>query len=250
MVGAGLLGTSVALACRRAGLEVFLSDRSPEHLRTASGLGAGHAYDGSPVQLVVVAVPPGPPRRHRGPRAGRLRRGGHRRRQHQGPAPCRARDTGADLGRYVGGHPDGRFGALGAADRVGDALRGPSVGGHPPRDLDPRGAGRGPGAGGAVWRRRGEADPRGARPGGGPHLAPAAPDGLAGGRPSRRCLRGAPGAVRAGCPRRHPDRGRRPGALGADHRRQRPGGAGAPRRGVRASRGSFARRWPTAPAHR
>ncbi|KQZ66299.1 prephenate dehydrogenase [Nocardioides sp. Root151] len=58
VVGTGLLGTSVALACRRAGLEVYLKDASSEHLRTASGLGAGKAYDGQPVQLVVVAVPP------------------------------------------------------------------------------------------------------------------------------------------------------------------------------------------------
>lgn len=58
VVGAGLLGTSVALACRRAGLEVLLSDRQNDHVRTATGLGAGIAYDGRPVQLVVVAVPP------------------------------------------------------------------------------------------------------------------------------------------------------------------------------------------------
>ena len=41
VVGVGLLGTSVALACRRAGLDVLLTDVSSEHLRTASGLGAG-----------------------------------------------------------------------------------------------------------------------------------------------------------------------------------------------------------------
>lgn len=59
VVGAGLLGTSIGLACRRAGLEVLLSDASPEHVRTASGLGAGRprADDDRP-QLVVVAVPP------------------------------------------------------------------------------------------------------------------------------------------------------------------------------------------------
>ena len=59
IVGAGLLGTSIALALRRAGLEVLLSDVSPEHLRTASGLGAGRPrVDGDRPQLVVVAVPP------------------------------------------------------------------------------------------------------------------------------------------------------------------------------------------------
>jgi prephenate dehydrogenase len=59
VVGAGLLGTSVGLSCRRAGLEVVLSDLSAEHVRTASGLGAGRpaTADERP-QLVVVAVPP------------------------------------------------------------------------------------------------------------------------------------------------------------------------------------------------
>jgi prephenate dehydrogenase len=59
VVGVGLLGTSIALACRRAGLEVLLSDVSLEHLRTASGLGAGRPrLGGDEPQLVVVAVPP------------------------------------------------------------------------------------------------------------------------------------------------------------------------------------------------
>lgn len=107
VVGTGLLGTSVALACRRAGLEVLLSDLSPEHVRTASGLGAGRARsDGDRPQLVVVAVPP----------------------DHLGEAivaalgatdavvtdvgsvkeqPCRdvAREASDVAGRYVGGHP-------------------------------------------------------------------------------------------------------------------------------------------------
>lgn len=59
VVGAGLLGTSVALACRRAGLEVLLTDVSAEHLRTASALGAGRPRTPADrPQLVVVAVPP------------------------------------------------------------------------------------------------------------------------------------------------------------------------------------------------
>ncbi|CUR60387.1 Prephenate dehydrogenase [metagenome] len=58
VVGAGLLGASIGLACRRAGLEVFLSDTNPDHVRTASGLGAGTPYDGQRAQLVVVCVPP------------------------------------------------------------------------------------------------------------------------------------------------------------------------------------------------
>lgn len=58
VIGAGLLGTSIGLACRRAGLDVLLTDASPENLRTATGLGAGRVADGTPAQLVVVAVPP------------------------------------------------------------------------------------------------------------------------------------------------------------------------------------------------
>lgn len=59
IVGVGLLGTSIALACRRAGLEVLLTDLSDDHVRTASGLGAGRATAAGDVpQLVVVAVPP------------------------------------------------------------------------------------------------------------------------------------------------------------------------------------------------
>ena len=59
IVGAGLIGTSIALACRRAGVDVLLSDTSAEHLRTASGLGAGRPKEpGEVAALAVVAVPP------------------------------------------------------------------------------------------------------------------------------------------------------------------------------------------------
>lgn len=65
VVGAGMLGTSIGLGLRRAGIDVLLDDVRPEHVRTASGLGAGQAWRGfsndsssSDVQLVVVAVPP------------------------------------------------------------------------------------------------------------------------------------------------------------------------------------------------
>ena len=59
VVGAGLLGTSIGLALRRAGVEVLLRDVNTEHIRTASGLGAGRAWDEQvPPQIVVVAVPP------------------------------------------------------------------------------------------------------------------------------------------------------------------------------------------------
>ncbi|MEZ5092555.1 prephenate dehydrogenase [Nocardioides sp.] len=59
VVGTGLLGTSVALACRRAGLETLLADVAADHVRTATGLGAGRPLrDDDAPQVVVVAVPP------------------------------------------------------------------------------------------------------------------------------------------------------------------------------------------------
>ena len=59
VIGTGLLGTSVGLAVRRAGLDVLLSDESAAHVRTASGMGAGRRRNGDDrPQLVVVAVPP------------------------------------------------------------------------------------------------------------------------------------------------------------------------------------------------
>ena len=59
VVGAGLLGTSIALALRRAGVDVALRDVNPENLRIASGLGAANVEDGAVApRLVVVAVPP------------------------------------------------------------------------------------------------------------------------------------------------------------------------------------------------
>jgi len=59
VVGAGLLGTSIGLALRTRDIDVQLVDANPEHVRTASGLGAGRAAEADVApQLVVVAVPP------------------------------------------------------------------------------------------------------------------------------------------------------------------------------------------------
>lgn len=59
VVGTGLLGTSLALAMRRSGVEVLLRDVDPEHVRLAASLGAGRAAtDADRPQVVVVAVPP------------------------------------------------------------------------------------------------------------------------------------------------------------------------------------------------
>ncbi|NJP47490.1 prephenate dehydrogenase [Actinacidiphila epipremni] len=59
VIGAGLVGTSAALALTARGVDVRLSDRDESAARTAAALGAGSATapDGT-VDLVIVAVPP------------------------------------------------------------------------------------------------------------------------------------------------------------------------------------------------
>jgi prephenate dehydrogenase len=59
VIGTGLIGTSVALAARRAGVGVHLADRDPVAARTAAALGAGTLRPpAGPVDLAVIAVPP------------------------------------------------------------------------------------------------------------------------------------------------------------------------------------------------
>jgi len=59
IVGTGLIGTSIGLALKRAGVEVLLEDATPSVLQEAIYRGAGSMADGSRVpRLVVVAVPP------------------------------------------------------------------------------------------------------------------------------------------------------------------------------------------------
>ena len=58
VVGTGLIGTSIALALTRAGVQVYLRDQDAEQLRTAVEMGAGAQHQGELPSLVVVAVPP------------------------------------------------------------------------------------------------------------------------------------------------------------------------------------------------
>jgi prephenate dehydrogenase len=60
VIGTGLIGTSVALALTRRGVQVYLEDRDETNLRTAASLGAGESgRPAEPVDLAVIAVPPG-----------------------------------------------------------------------------------------------------------------------------------------------------------------------------------------------
>lgn len=58
-IGTGLVGSSLAMALVRAGVEVFLEDLNPSHARVAAGLGGGETYAGQDdIDVVVVATPP------------------------------------------------------------------------------------------------------------------------------------------------------------------------------------------------
>lgn len=58
VIGTGLIGTSIALALRRAGVDVVLEDVNPTALQEAVYRGAGTVIADQQPTLVVVAVPP------------------------------------------------------------------------------------------------------------------------------------------------------------------------------------------------
>jgi len=111
VIGAGLIGTSVALALCGQGIRVWLQDCDPEAVRLAAGLGAGELLpaDGPPdgrADIAVLAVPPAAV-------AAELAAA-----QDRNLARCytdvasvkelpvrQARELGCDLRSYVPGHP-------------------------------------------------------------------------------------------------------------------------------------------------
>ena len=202
MIGAGLLGASVGLAARRAGLDVLLSDESSDHVRTASGMGAGRPRtDADRPQLVVVAVPPD----HLGDVIAAALRASDAvvtdvGSVKSGPLAAVADVPGVE--RYVGGHPmagSERSGPLAASAALFDG-RPWAVTPHETSDQE------------AVelvealvrlcGARAGPPEPGGARPRGGPDLAHPAPARGPGRRPAGRSARRPPGPVRPGRPRR------------------------------------------------
>jgi prephenate dehydrogenase len=111
IVGTGLIGTSVALALRRHGAQVWLTDADPAAASLAADLGAGQVLPaagvpGGPADLALIAVPPASV----APVLAAAQRAGL--------AACytdvasvkaqplaRAREAGCDITRYVPGHP-------------------------------------------------------------------------------------------------------------------------------------------------
>lgn len=58
VVGCGLIGTSIALALRAAGVQVFLRDADPGHVAAAVEMGAGSDAEVTAPEVVIVAAPP------------------------------------------------------------------------------------------------------------------------------------------------------------------------------------------------
>jgi prephenate dehydrogenase len=107
IVGTGLLGTSIGLKLRELGVRVLLSDPSPTALALAHDVGAGEPDPGDvPVSLVVVGAPPDVTA---DVVAAELRR--HPAATVTDVASVKARvwaqlrTSGAEVSRYVGGHP-------------------------------------------------------------------------------------------------------------------------------------------------
>ncbi|MBU6243598.1 MAG: prephenate dehydrogenase [Actinomycetales bacterium] len=140
VVGTGLIGTSIALSLRRAGVEVLLDDVDPAALRTAVEMGAGRALDstqqpahtepgarstaGLPQPMIVlVAVPPLAA-------AEAVARACERYPDAtitdvssvKAPVLEAAAQRGADMARVVGGHPMAGREVSGAAGARADLL--------------------------------------------------------------------------------------------------------------------------------
>ncbi len=121
VVGTGLIGTSIALALRAAGIPVWLADTDPQALAAAAASGAGEAETRQPgtaerpvggaaedlaVSLVVVAVPPDSVAAVVGARLARHPQAVVTDVSSVKSLPLRRLMSGpAALDRYVGGHP-------------------------------------------------------------------------------------------------------------------------------------------------
>lgn len=107
VVGTGLIGTSIGMALRRHGVDVYLTDRDERRTRTAVARGAGRSWRGRDrVDHIVLAIPPDEVAKEL------------RRLQDEGRAGTftdtasvkervyeEAGDLGCDLSTYCGAHP-------------------------------------------------------------------------------------------------------------------------------------------------
>ena len=124
VIGTGLIGTSIALALRRAGVDVLLEDLDPEQAQVAARMGAGElAGKGDDPSVVVVAVPP----RHAAEVLARASAAFPRATitdvtSVKAKVLSDARAMGADPTRLIGGHPMAGREVSGAAAARPDLL--------------------------------------------------------------------------------------------------------------------------------
>jgi len=111
VLGAGLIGTSVALALREQGSAVWLADTDPASARLAANIGAGQVLPpdglpGGPADIAVLAMPPAAvaPALAQAQRSGLARCYTDVASVKELPL-ARARELGCDLRSYVPGHP-------------------------------------------------------------------------------------------------------------------------------------------------
>ncbi|MFI0433589.1 MAG: prephenate dehydrogenase [Candidatus Nanopelagicales bacterium] len=130
VIGTGLIGTSLGLAARAAGYEVLLADTDPAHVALAVAAGAGTALAADRVQdlppsIVVIAVPPSaaadvaavaladfPTSTVTDVSSVKA------------PVIARLAAAGADLSRFVGGHPMAGRETSGPAAATAELFRG------------------------------------------------------------------------------------------------------------------------------
>lgn len=107
VIGTGLLGTSIALALRRAGVTVLLEDIDPAHVEVAVSRGAGRrATSGEIPDVVLVACPPRQAARVLSEASVRFPRATLTDvTSVKAPVLQEAMALGADPERLVGGHP-------------------------------------------------------------------------------------------------------------------------------------------------
>ena len=139
VVGTGLIGTSIALALRERGTEVWLTDTDQAAARLAAELGAGQVLPpagrpGGPADIAVLAVPPAAVARSLATA------------QRQRLARCytdvasvkelplrEAAELGCDLASFAAGPSDVRPGAIGPGRGPRGPVRRPAVGDLPVR---------------------------------------------------------------------------------------------------------------------
>jgi prephenate dehydrogenase len=111
VIGAGLIGTSVALALRARGARVWLSDRDLAAAQLAVDMGAGELLpaagpSGGPADVAVLAVPPATVAPELAAAQARRLAGCYTDVASVKELPLsRAREIGCDLASYVPGHP-------------------------------------------------------------------------------------------------------------------------------------------------